>query len=277
MSNQYDADAPEGSQGLGNQYISKKDIILVAIVLAVAGAVGYFTFPDIRKNADEATCKKNLKNIADSIRQYAIIYDDRYPPLYNVGPGGAPAITDGYATAWASPIPPLAGGASFTCPAAHEHETIKVNGESTQQAMFEKDTKQLRYIKLSYGMLASLSTRPVYDVANPNQTILIAETSNNGSKNTYNPMPFTDNEGKVVPYDGFGIGFDDTNGPSTPSSKFVTRLSFFGTKNGDFSAKSITSRHKKGLVFSVTAEGNLRKLAAQDAKLSLTDYTWQVR
>jgi hypothetical protein len=276
MSNQFDPDAPEGSADLGSQYISKKDIAWIILALVVVGGSFAAIYPQLRKQAHESACKKNMKDIAFSVKQYAEIYDGRFPPLYEVGPGGSPQLTNGLPIVWASVIPSLPTGSSFKCPAAPETAVTRVNGQSVSRSMFSREDKQLKYIDLTYGMLASLSARAVSDVANENQTVLISETSNNGSQNVYNPLPFTDDEGTPSKFDGFSIGFDNQQTNLDPESKFVTRLAFQNTSKGDFSSKEIEGRHGK-INFSIKVDGSLGRLTAADVAIKSGDYTWLVR
>ncbi|MFM9873422.1 MAG: hypothetical protein ACKVQS_08160 [Fimbriimonadaceae bacterium] len=275
MSQQYDADAPEGSNELGSQYVSKKDWIWILAAIIVLAIVIAIVSPSMKKRADESNCKSYMHAIASSISQYAVM-NDGFPPLYAVGENGTPALLDGKPIVWASVIPPLPRGSKFTCPATKPGEAVRVNGKSIETSMFQKDEKTLNYIDLSYGMFSALSARKVSDVANDDQTILLAETANHGAHSTYNPLPFTLKSGTEVPFDGFAVGFNDSNGLPTAESKFVTRLAFPNTKDGIFNDADEHARHGKN-VFAIFVDGHLGRLVPTDMKLKTNSYMWMVR
>jgi hypothetical protein len=69
----------------------------------------------------------------------------------------------------------------------------------------------------------------------------------------------------VVPFDAFMAGYDDSNGPLTPASQWVTRLAVRGVSNG-YKTDGATTRHKQGIhVFYV--QGNKGLLQAPDAEI----------
>lgn len=275
MSQHYDADAPEGSNELGSQYVSKKDWIWILAAIIVLAIVFAIVSPSMKKRADESNCKSYMNAIASSISQYAVM-NDGLPPLFAVGENESPALLEGKPVVWASVIPPLPKGAKFTCPATKPGESVRVNGKSIESSMFQKDDKILNHIDLSYGMFSALSARKTTDVANDDQTILIAETANHGASHTYNPLPFTLENKTEVPFDGFAVGFNDSNGLPTSESKFVTRLAFPNTKDGEFNDKSENARHGKN-VFAIFVDGHLGRLVPTDMKMKTNSYMWMVR
>lgn len=276
-SHHYDPDAPEGAgPSLANQHVTKRDAIVVAILAVVLAIAFALIFPIMRRNSDIAACKQNMAKIGESIRIYAETNDGRFPPLYDVGADRTPELHNGLPIVWASVIPELPKGSSFTCPSAKEIENTKVNGKSLQTSMFSSQDKLLDYIMLSYGMFAPLSTRAVSDVALPDQTFMLAETCNNGARGVYNPMPFRLANGQTVPFDGFAIGFDNSYVMPDPQSKKVTRLAFYGTEKGDFDKAGIEARHQK-LIFGIYVDGHLGKITPDQAVMKSNSYTWMVR
>ncbi len=275
MSQQYDADAPEGSSELGSQYISKKDIIWILAAIIVLGIVMAIVGPSMKKRADESNCKSYMHAISSAVNQYAVM-NDGFPPLYAVGENGSPALVDGKPIVWASVIPALPKGAKHTCPAAKHNESVRVNGKSVATSMFQKNDQVLNHIDLSYGMFSALSGRKVSDVANDDQTVLIAETANHGANGVYNPLPFTLENGSEVPFDGFVIGFNNSNGLPDAESKSVTRLAFPGTKDGKFDDKRTDARHGAN-VFAIFVDGHIGRLVPSDTKLKTNSYMWMVR
>jgi len=275
MSQQYDADAPEGSNELGSQYVSKKDIIWIFAAIVVIAIIMAIVGPSMKKRADESNCKSYMNAIASAISQYAVM-NDGFPPLYAVGENGSPALVDGKPIVWASVIPPLPRGSKFFCPASKHEEHVRVNGKSIETSMFQKDEKILSHIDLSYGMFSALSGRKVSDVANDDQTILIAETANHGALDTYNPLPFTLEDQTPVPFDGFAIGFNNSNGLPDADSKFVTRLAFPNTKDGNFDREVTDARHGKN-VFAIYVDGHIGRLTPSDMRMKTNSYMWMVR
>jgi prepilin-type processing-associated H-X9-DG protein len=90
-------------------------------------------------------------------------------------------------------------------------------------------------------------------ISDPARSVLIAETSNRGSRGTYDPHPLLGTDGKPAPYDGFVIGWDTGNSIdwynttlSSDMPKSVTRLSFYDTASGDFHERR-ASRHDGGI------------------------------
>lgn len=276
-SHEYDPDAPEGAgPGLANQHVTKRDGIIVAVLVLVLAVAFALIFPIMRRNSDIAACKQNMAKIGASIKIYSELNDQRFPPLYDVGAEQTPSLNNGMPIVWASVVPELPKGATFACPAAHAEENTKVNGKSLQTSMFSSQDKMLSHIEMSYGMFAPLSTRAVSDVAVDDQTFMLAETTNNGARGVYNPYPFKLSDGTVIPFDGFSIGFDNAHVRPDPESKRVTHLAFYGTADGDFGKKGIEARHQK-LIFGIFVDGHLGKITPEQAILRPNDYTWMVR
>ena len=265
---QYDADAPEGDKGFSSQYINKKDLIRIGIILVVVGLMGIPVYRLMKENGDRTVCKKNLKGAWQAIGLYAAGNDDRYPPLFDETNDGVPYLQDGLPVTWASTISQqLLAGVTLSCPSADPSEHTHTHGKIIDKSGFKTVTKD--QIELSYGMYAPLATRPISDVTNDAQTILVAETANHGAKNTYNPVPFVDSEGNEIPFDGFFMGWNTRNrgfnGQSAlDDTESITRLAFYNTANGDFSGENVSARHKE-FVFAVFADGSLTKLTPSDA------------
>jgi hypothetical protein len=229
---QYDVDAPEGAQQ-NSSYWSKKDLRYIAgilLIIAVIFTPAYFGFLEQR---DKQVCGNNMHAIYNAMMQYAEQNDSRLPPMYEIGGNGAPAISSGKPSVWASQLVPFMNPrANFFCPASKHDERMAANGHDGR---VEKD------FELTYGMYLPMSAFPYLLVANPSNTALIVETSNFGSQGSFNPMPFTDASGKLVPFDAFMVGYDNSNVELTPEAKRVTRLAFRGQGQGGH------ARHSKGL------------------------------
>lgn len=111
-------------------------------------------------------------------------------------------------------------------------------------------------------MYAPLSAYPKDGVPNETQTVLVSETSNAGSQDSFDPMPLKTSKSGAKVQDGFVIGFEDSNGFPTNKSTLVSRLAFPGTKNGKYDPKG-EARHLTG-IFYVTAAGSLKSLKPDD-------------
>lgn len=271
----YDPDAPEGAKDFGSQYLSRKDLkfIIPAVIIVVVAMT--MLFPVMKQGTDAAACKQNMNKISMAIKIYAESNDGRLPPLYNVGENGTPQLTNDKPIVWASVIGELPRGSNFYCPSAKKEEYVRVNGKSLITSMFESKDKTVRHIDLTYGMFSALSARALSDVANNDQTVLIAETSNYGANNTYNPLPFELEDGTPVPFDGFAIGFDDSQVQSTANSKLVTRLAFPNTASGNFT--TATEGRHKSIIHTIFVDGHLGKLSPDRAQIKPGDFTWLVR
>ncbi|MDI9639896.1 hypothetical protein QPK87_19600 [Kamptonema cortianum] len=271
---EFDADTPEGSKGYSSQYVTRKDFWIALIVLVVLGLGSIPLYRIMKSEADKTVCKKSLKSIAMSIQQYSEMYDQRFPPLYAVGDGGTPFLEKGMPIVWASVIPELGTGATYRCPSCEEEEVVRVNGRSVVNVARRKKT--LDYIELSYGMYAPLSTMAITDIAYPEETVLISETSNGGARDTYNPIHFTDSEGVKSKHDGFAIGFDDSLLEPSSTTEHLTRLSFYGTSDGNFDKEGIRCRHKDH-IYAVSTGGRLLQLQPHAAKFQNSGARWLTR
>ncbi len=264
---QFDADAPEGSKGYSSQYMQKKDVIRIAISLAVLGAVMFPVYKLMEENGKRTLCKQNIRGMWSATQQYTETYDTRFPPLYEVGyDNGSPSMNDGMPVTWASVVSGyLPKKASMACPSSESSEHTKVHGHIVDSSS-NREEKITSHIDLTYGMYAPLATRPTSDVLQVSNTVFLAETSNHGARGSYNPVPFEDDSESILKQDGFLIGWNDSNFESSIQSEKVTRLSFYNVKDGDFSATNVTARHKE-YIYGVHVDGSLLKLYPSDARL----------
>ncbi len=266
----YDPDRPEGDKGKSD-YVTRKDVIrIVGLVVVVLGAIGWPIFQNMRKDADKHICTRNLKAIAGAIGTYTEVFDGRLPVAYQMGDNGAPYLENGKPVVWASIIAgQMPKGTSFTCPAAIPGEGLAVAGSTTEEKIGDAQSVKQVEIMLTYGLYAGMAAQPSALVPNPDEVVMVAETANFGANNTYNPQPFTDFDGKKIPYDGFLIGWDNGNEAPDSTTKSVTRLAFSGTANGNFDAPTVTGRHDQ-MIFGLSVSGQLRRLTPKDAKVENT-------
>lgn len=253
----YDPAAPEGAPRGGSAYISKRDVKIVSVALIILAIMMYPIFKVLQRKSENARCILNLKEINSSINQYATLNEDKYPPLYASGGADEPMLqASGAPYTWASDLfEYMNPRASFACPTA----------ESAENSWSQNPRSDKKKFPLSYGMFAPLGTFSRSLVDDPNEAVLIGETSNMGALNTYDPVPFLDAAGRKLPYDGLVIGWDDDNWDGDTKSQFVTRLAFPNSKGPNFKQDGET-RHDDGVHF-VTVSGQLRTVKPDFARV----------
>jgi len=241
----FDPQAPEGDASVANIYFSKKDIRVLGIGLVVLGIVLYPFYQYGVRQSEKARCSANMKAMMDAMNLYAEAKEDRFPPLYRTGNNGQPGLGNtGKPYTWADDVQPLMNPRySFQCPSTKPDEFV--HNEDPNSSKGE--------LKSSYGMYAPYSAYSRSLIANPDQTAIIAETSNQGAQGSYDPIPLKDDQGNPVP-DGMVIGWDNSNDEPNAATRFVTRLSYGDSASGKFS-KDGPSRHDNGIhILTVTGE-----------------------
>ena len=261
QTDRYDANAPETDSPTNSQYFNKKDARVMA-----AGVFGFFLIGIpvffIAKDArDKTVCVTNIKEIYTALGAYADIHDERFPPLYETGAGNIPFEENGPPVTWVTLVSPfLSKRGSFVCPAAKEDEkAFSVNGADPSKP-----------IASTYGFYAAYGGVARNQVDNPEQTLLLAETSNAGSQGTFDPLRFTKPDGTPNKNDGFVIGWDNSNVGPDEKTKSVTRVAWRNTSNGKFGDTG-PGRHNAGLNF-VFASGE--KLEARNSHPGVCNAQW---
>lgn len=241
----YDVELERTDEKAKSPYLTKKDIARLMLGIAIAMVLLYPVYVLLMGNAKKKMCSANFGQMYKAISLYAAENNDRLPPVYVTSETDAPLVEKNGAYTWVSLVDGFAKDPSvFTCPAAESGSGTKVYSSIKGS------------INLTYGMYAPLGGEPLDQIDDPHQSVLLAETNNMGAENTYDPLTFKDKSGQVVPYDGFIIGFDDSNSLPTAKTKKITRLAFPETANGDFKPKGL-GRHRDGIHF-VTADGRLK-------------------
>lgn len=264
----YDPDEPEGSSPRGSQYVSRRDVqwllgITAVLVVALAPIYNHY-----RERSEKARCTLNMGAIANAMGLYREQWDSRFPPiamlgdndeplLFPLGPDGRPAnaYPEGKPYTWVSLLKEyMTRRADFRCPSSRREELVENHHHEGP-------------VLSSYGLYVALSGLPLTSIDRPSETVAITETANHGALRTYNPVPFTDREGRVVPVDGFVVGFDTGNFDFEPDqgTKAVTRLAYRDTAEGDFDVAK-RSRHPRGNHF-LFADGHMRTLPATAARV----------
>lgn len=247
----YDPSAPEGAASPGGQYMTKKDAkwIIIVTFFLIIGMIPVYLF--MREKAYKATCVKNINGVMEALTLYAAQHDDRFPPLYSENEQGEPVGQgDGAPYTWVSDVFPLMSDrVSFVCPSAGSDEyaySMNPNGGAP--------------IPSTYGFYAPYASYSTLLVDNPDTVIILAETSNGGANDTYDPKPFSTGKN-----DGFVIGWNNTNLWPDETTKAVTRLAFPGTGGGEFGKGN--GRHNSdgiGMINAISASRLKVPLAPSD-------------
>jgi len=231
----YDPQAPESGSSSGNAYLSFKDLRVLGLIMLVLLACLYPIYLYGKRKSEKAQCVNNIKAMSDALGLYAKDHDDGLPPVYRSDDQGMPSLGDaGLPYTWASDLSGYMNPrASFKCPSASEDEIAYV----------EDPTSGKKKIAVTYGFYYPYGGVKMFNIENIDSTVLITETSNNGSNETFNPKPLTDAAGKILP-DAFVIGWNDSNLVPTKNSTVVTRLAFRGLKDRNYT--TATARHDEG-------------------------------
>lgn len=243
-----------------SQYVSRRDVrvtIVALVVLAILLSPIYFV---LKERRDAYLCKRNFQSMAKAISLYAAENNDRLPPVFVTMDGVTPLVEkDGGLYTWAFLIDPfMKSNTDFKCPKASEDECY-----------FDHKSDTGKLMPVSYGMYLPHGGLPISNIPNPEEAILITETSALGSKDTFDPHPILDSLGKPVP-DSFAVTWDTGNVYSTGKVAAVSRLAYPNTSSGKF-VKDGASRHPDGNHF-LTASGTAFTLPANAAKV-----TWDAR
>ncbi len=264
-------DPSEVDERRSGGHLSKKEVRVFLLLIPATMLLLWPIYRHLKKNTDEHVCERNFQQISAAIQQYAILNDGRFPPVAATAGYGDPTpyvLPDGRVFTWASLIQGnMNTRTNFVCPSAKKEENVTVEGIET-----------IKRFQSSYGMYAPYSAYPRDLVENPDQTALIAETSNFGSNGTYNPLPFKDSSGRPVPYDGFAFAFDNDNVYPNSATTRITRLAYYDTANGEFSETG-PSRHRNG-IHVLFMSGSVKKLMPSSARVQIVSGlpggTWAV-
>lgn len=255
MNDAYDPQATEEEASSKSQYLNFKDIKVLGIVMIALILLLIPIYNMGKANSEKARCVQNFKSMFDAINLYAKDHDDGLPPLYVVGAEGFPQVdAQDHPYAWISDTAGyMSKRASFQCPAAKPGEEVVVQSPTGGTGL-----------PSTYGMYAPYGGVKTFNIEGADKTVLLSETSNDGSNDTFDPRSFKN--------DGVAIAWDDDNFQSTFSSTHVTRLAFKGSGKGDFT--NATGRHdgrdQDGPytgVHALTAAGELVILRPANAKI----------
>lgn len=205
--------------------MTRKDAIRIGLGIALLVVLFIPLFNKLMEDRNKYVCRTHLGEVLKAMQLYAAINTDRFPPAMSMDDNYMPVMSRNRANTWVSVISGMMNKptSEFSCPSAHEDEHVFNAGLNGSTLISD------------FGLYGAMSALPVANVVNPTQTVLISETSNAGSRGSYNPKAF----GKGLP-DGFLIGLDNCNflpGDSRSlfaSSKFATRLAFRDTKDAKF-------------------------------------------
>ncbi len=228
----------------GSAYLSPKDLRAIGIVLALLFVLMTPIYIVLKRQVQKAECAMNCKSMQGAMLLYMEVWDNQLPPAYASGPRGEVLLFDGKPFTWASTITEYMNKRSkFVCPSAETEEAV-VAAHPYESA---------KSVPMTYGMYLPRSTAALSSISDPARSVLLAETSNRGAKETFDPHPLVGTDGRPAPYDGFVIGWDTGNridwynsSLSSDMPRSVTRLSFYGTKDGRFLDNS-PARHDGGI------------------------------
>ena len=230
-SNSFDAAAPEGDVSGGGQYVTKRDLRVMIGGSILLLLLLYPIYRLMKANSEKTICGTNLGQIYKAVSMYSLDHDDRFPPIYATNEDNQPYIDkSGVPYTWISDVSQqMSARASFVCPSSDPLE------QTVQQS---KDSGV--FIHSSYGMYTPYGGVARFDVENPDSTVLIVETSNHGSKGSFDPEPL---KGQ---YDGFSAAWSNSNFTPSSKSESISRLAFRNTANGKFGEDG-SSRHPSGI------------------------------
>ena len=244
-------DASEVDERPRSAYLSRKDVrvlMIVGFLLVLLMMPIYMVF---KAQRDRHLCKQNVGQIFKAIQLYAINNDNRFPPLYVEGPNREPNLFQGNDPfTWMSLVQSgMSARSSFVCPSADEAEMIENLHPDADKPPFQS----------AYGMYRPWSGYNSPMIVNPDTSVLIVETANNGAANTFDPAPFSHG------IDGLVVGWNDDNFQATNVSEYVTRLAFPESKGGKFLNKG-PARHGD-IIHAVTTSGRLLYLKPPAARI----------
>jgi hypothetical protein len=232
-------------------YVSKKDFRIAAIAIVIMAAILTPLFLEGQKQSRAVVCKRNIGQVAKALTVYMEANNDRFPPIYDEEAGtGEPALFDGIPATWMTKIySGMERRASFVCPSSAQNERTKnIHPEEAGS-----------HLEASYGMYRAWSSWPASLIQNPDQAIIVAETSNNGAGGTYNPVPFANKP------DGFFIAWNNSNFEADEQSSKVTRLAFGNSQDGNFKAM-LPARHDL-IIHVLYVNGSLGKIGSDQANM----------
>jgi prepilin-type processing-associated H-X9-DG protein len=254
MSDPYDPQAPD-ERHQSNQYISRKDVRIVAIVLLVLAIIGWPVYIYMLKGVNTSLCAKNMRKIGSALQQYISDNDDHMPYAYETTDFFSTDIKlhGGYANTWQFQINQYTNDWKiFKCPGADEAENSRISNTSSVE-------------ESSYGMLNAYSGALFSGIAYPNQKIVIGETAKSGVNGTVDPLPLLAG-GKPLADDGPVIGFDNDQDHPNSATKNATRLAFPDSVKTGFDTGTAT-RHPGGIHF-LFADGSMHVLKGSAGRVN---------
>ncbi len=218
---------------LGLSRLEKLALGAAAVVAMLVLIPLYQQLVDIKRTSD---CLSNLKEIATALSLYQMDYGGGLPVAYYAQGDGQPQLdASGRPLSWALGISGYVRkdpARVLLCPADPLGGSTRIS--------HPRDPN--RAIGLSYGFYAPLSGRKVSDVAQPGQTILIADSVAGGQLGTLDPQPLLNGN------DGFVLGFDDGLFAPTARSRYIARLAVWRLDaTADWKAGNLRAFHGKGV------------------------------
>jgi prepilin-type processing-associated H-X9-DG protein len=212
----------------------EKLAIAAAVVVGVLVLIPlYQQLLDIKRTAD---CLSNLKEIATALNLYQMDYGGALPVAYYARADGQPQ-TDaaGRPLTWVHSISSYIRkelDRILVCPADPLRGSTRIT----------HPRDPTRELGLSYGFYLPLSARKPSELAQPGQTVLIADSVAGGQLGTIDPIPLLNGN------DGFLLSFDDSLLAPTERSQFIARLAVWRIRSeGEWRAGNLRAFHSKGV------------------------------
>jgi len=202
-----------------------------------------------KDHRDWVVSKQNLQAIGQAIQVYTHLNNEGLPPIAERRAEGIVHDKFGKPLIWASQV-----YGALSIRDAFDNPKLPTEWETT----ISIPGGDGEWISLGYGMLSSLDTARLYEVARPSNVVLLAETICNGLGNSFDPLPIPG-----TPKDGFVIGYDDSNNFPTTQSKFATRLAFLA-ENPSVLMDAREPLHRGRGTLALTVDGSIRILQASD-------------
>lgn len=250
----------------GNQYLTKKDLKVILLGLALVALIFWPIYLKMRRDRDRYACGLNVHAISIAMQAYADSNDEHFPPTFIPAADASLPRSDekGRPYTWASTLANIVGMDSdrnFACPSASHEEGVVSEGVNGADLISD------------YGMYIAESAASREGSSSAGSTILIAESANDGANDTFDPAKLpAESDGSVR--DGFMIAWQKSNFEAPPADSIqgstITRLAFKNTPNG-LSRKSDEGRHDDA-IYVIFADGHY---ALVKANRLLGSQMWQ--
>lgn len=236
-------------------HATRKEILRLAVVIfgLTFGTFALF-YPGCKAQRDVVVSKERLKAIHAAMLLYAEDNSDGLPTLFEPSPHdrSRPAL--------------FGGGVPFTWANKVFEYSVTKDVNSLRNPSCPADAESFAYsqsgppLRVGYGLVAEYGGERMYNVADPDDKVLIAETFSSGYGNSPNPHPIPGVR------DGFVIGYSDGNLRPTQFSEYVTRLAY--TRLTEDEMTQGVAVHGQYGILAISAGGGLITLTPSNARIA---------